>query len=201
FVVPPKPRHRAIGTSASKPSSSARWAISLVCSQVTLYVVGAWVIVRPWEQLVPNSPSFIFWSLNIGFVLRRSTRGSVSSRGRGAVGFSSRGMISSFAQQGVWPSAELERVAGRAGQLDPDGLHLGVVVERAEAAERGVRRQHPVGVHPYRAGPQLGGNPMGAVHIFRPDRSGQPVRGVVGQLERFFLGAKGQRGHNRAEDF
>jgi hypothetical protein len=34
FVLPPKPRQRAIGTSASKPSASARCAISLVCAQV-----------------------------------------------------------------------------------------------------------------------------------------------------------------------
>ena len=104
-----------------------------VCSQVTWYVVGAWVIVRPCEQLAPNTPSFIFWSFNIGFVWRRSTRGSVSSRGRGAVGFRSTGMTFLLAQQAVWPSSELERVAGRAGQLDPDGLHLGVFVERVDA--------------------------------------------------------------------
>ena len=38
---------------------------------------------------MPNSPSFIFWSLNIGLVSRLSRSGSVSSTGRGAVGWKS----------------------------------------------------------------------------------------------------------------
>jgi hypothetical protein len=33
-VVPPKPRHRAIGTSISNPIASARRAIARLCSQV-----------------------------------------------------------------------------------------------------------------------------------------------------------------------
>ena len=52
-------------------------------------MVGACDMISPYEQFVPNRPSFIFWSLNIGLVCVRSTRGLVSFSGRGAVGLRS----------------------------------------------------------------------------------------------------------------
>src|SRR5580658_2879999 len=156
-------------------------------------------MVSPNEQFVPNSPSFIFWSLNIGLASVRSTSGRVSSTGRGAVGLRSR-VVMSLSPRG---SAELEGIPGRAGQLDPYGLVLGVFVERvdavlaaepavAEPAEGHVRREHAVGVDPDGPGAQLGSDPVRPVHVLGPHRSGQAVGRVVGQLEGLFLVAEGE---------
>ena len=66
---------------------------------------------------MPNSPSFIFWSLNIGLVSRLSRSGSVSSTGRGAVGWKSM-LMGASSQRGIFaptscaqPSLNGSRVA------------------------------------------------------------------------------------------
>src|SRR6476661_9437046 len=112
-------------------------------------------MISPYEQFVPKRPSFIFWSLNIGLVCSRGTSGLVSFSGRGAVGLRSSDIDLS-------PLAELEGVAGRAGELHPHGLDLGVLVEGVgavlaaepalpEPAERRVGAEHAIGVDPHRA--------------------------------------------------
>ena len=60
----------------------------------------------------------------------------------------------------------------------------------AVAAERHARRDHPVGVDPDRSGPEPGRDPVRAVHVLGPDRAGQPVGSVVGQLQRLVLGGE-----------
>src|SRR6478735_3018227 len=105
-------------------------------------------------------------------------------------------IVTSLSTQTLWIAlAELEGVAGLAGELHPHGLDLGVLVEGvgavlpaepalAEAAERRVGAEHAVGVDPDRARVQLGGHAVRPLHVARPHRARQPVRGVVGELQR-----------------
>src|SRR6185312_7411219 len=161
-------------------------------------------MISPYEQFVPNRPSFIFWSLNIGLVCVRSTRGLVSFSGRGAVGFRSSDIGVSYCvgcSLRKLCSAELEGVAGRTGELHPHGLDLGVLVEGVgavlptepalpEPAEGRVGAEHAVGVDPHGASAELGGHPVRPLNVAGPHGAREAVWGVVGELQRLLFGAE-----------
>src|ERR1700687_4210093 len=97
--------------------------------------------------------------------------------------------------------AEGEGIAGAPGELHPDGLGLGVLVDGLDAvlpaepagpepAEGDVRADHPVGVDPDGPGPQRVRYPVTAVYVLGPHRAGQAVAGVVGQADGLLLGVE-----------
>src|ERR1700722_7472255 len=110
------------------------------------------------------------------------------------------------------PSAEHERVAGAAGQLDPHRLVSEVLMQslgavpppepgRLHAAERHREVQRPVRVHPDGADPEPLRHPERALDVPGPDCGRGPVARVVGDRDSLVLGAELEQGEHRPEDF
>src|SRR6476660_9467355 len=110
------------------------------------------------------------------------------------------------------PSDSAPEPARRAGvRVLPDVLGLAVLVEAAgpelatdprllEAAPLGLRQVGVVVVDPDRPVAEPGGDPLGATRVGRPDRAGQPVGRVVGELDRLLLGREALDREDRTED-
>src|SRR5262245_56996624 len=73
LVVPPKPRQRPIGTSASNSISSEILASSSVLGQLISNTRSMVEMAQARSRLVPNVPSLSARSLNTGLVARRSS--------------------------------------------------------------------------------------------------------------------------------
>src|SRR5215813_5198616 len=73
LVLPPKPRQRPIGTSASNSISSEILASSSVLGQLISNTRSMVEMAQPRSRLVPNVPSLSARSLNTGLVARRSS--------------------------------------------------------------------------------------------------------------------------------
>src|SRR5215204_1614428 len=107
--------------------------------------------------------------------------------------------------------AEHEGVAGLAGELDPDRLDLGVLVQglqpilpadtaRLVTAEGRVEGDGPISVDPDRASPQGVGDPVGPLDILGPDARGQAEARLVRLTDDFLLTLSGYYREHRAED-
>src|SRR5262245_19924961 len=73
LVLPPKPRQRPIGTSASNSISSEILASSSVLGQLISNTRSMVEMAQPRSRLVPNVPSLSARSLNTGLLARRSS--------------------------------------------------------------------------------------------------------------------------------
>src|SRR5262245_52454046 len=109
-------------------------------------------------------------------------------------------------------SADRERIARSACELDPDRFRLRELADcietalaadaaRAEAAERYVRGDDAVGVDPHGAGANARRHAMCAPDVERPHAGGEPVDAVVRERDRLVLVIERKHAENRAEDF
>jgi hypothetical protein len=85
LLGPPNPFHRATGTTASRPDSSASWATKREFSHVVLSAWGAVVTAQPLLTFPLKIPSFTLLVLKRGLVSQKLRRGRCARRSISAI--------------------------------------------------------------------------------------------------------------------